>query len=289
MRKPAAPLFLGLWAAALLWLGASFPAGHAFGQAAEEPAPEPCPTPEAVAASFRPGENFKYRARWGWFSHAADLAIDVSLYRAHSELFRIVTTLSSQGSVRWFHKIDNRVESLLSTNSLRIHSTATISAEGKRRVEDITTFDYEAGVARFTNRLRPEKNKTEPIDHPCLLDIMSGVLRVRGMPMEPGDVRSILVHSEGEKYLLTLHAEEVEKIKTPLGTFETLRVQPRMDFNPKGFFRRKGKLWIWYSLDERQLPVRIRTKLKVGSVVATLVEYTPPSSEDANSALPASP
>jgi hypothetical protein len=263
MRKPAAPLFLGLLAAALLWLGASFPAGHAFGQT---------------------------RARWGWFSHAGDMAINVSsLYRAQSKFFRIVTTLSTQGPMRVFKKVDNRVESLLSTNPLRIHSTATVTAEGNRRGEDITTFDYDAGVARFTNILRPEKNKTEPIDHPCLLDIIAGVLRVRGMPMEPGDVRSILVHSEGEKYLLTLHAEKVEKIKTPLGTIETLRVQPRMDFNPKGFFRRKGGLWIWYSLDERRLPVRIRTKIKVGSVVATLVEYTPPSSEDANSELPASP
>jgi hypothetical protein len=288
-EKPAAPLSLGLLAAALLWLGAPFPAGHTFAQAAEGPVPAPCPPSEAAAASFRPGEIFKYRARWSWFSHAGDMAIEVSLYRAQSEFFRIVTTLSTQGRMRWFKKIDNRVESLLFTNPLRIHSTATVSDEGKRHREDITTFDYEAGIARFTNRLHPEKNKTEPLDHPCLLDIMSGVLRVRGIPMEPGDVQALLVHSEGEKYLLTLHAEEVEKIKTPLGTFETLRVQPRMDFNPKGFFRRKGGLWIWYSLDERRLPVRIRTKLTIGSAVATLVEYTPPSSEEVNSEPPASP
>ncbi|UCF80776.1 MAG: DUF3108 domain-containing protein [Acidobacteriota bacterium] len=289
MRKPAAPLSLGLWAAALLWLGASFPAGHAFGQTAEEPAPAPCPSPEAVAASFRPGEAFKYRASWSWFSHAGDMAIEVSLDRTHPKFFRIVTTVSTQGPIRWFHKIDNRVESLLLANPLRIHSTATVSAEGKRRGDDITTFDHEAGVARFTDRLRPEKSKTEPIDHPCLLDIMSGVLRVRGMPMEPGDVQAILVHSDGEKYLLTLHAEKVEKIKTPLGAFEALRVQPRMDFNPKGFFRRKGKLWIWYSLDERRLLLRIKTKLKIGAAVATLVEYTPPSSEEVDTGPPASP
>lgn len=302
--KPTAPLFLGLWAAALLWLGAPFPAGHAFGQAveetapaqelsprgAEEPAPAPCPSPEAVAASFRPGEIFKYRTRWGWFSHAGDVVIEVSPDRTHSELLRIVTTLSTQGPMRWLHKVDNRTESLISTNPLRIHSTTAVTAEGKRRGDEITIFDYEAGVARFTDHLRPEKSKTVPLDYPCLLDIMSGVLRVRGMHMEPGDVRSILVHSEGKKYPLTLHAEKVQKVKTPLGTFMALRVRPRMDFNPKGFFRKPGAAaWVWFSRDERRLLLRIKTKLKVGAAVATLVEYTPPFSEEANSELPASP
>jgi hypothetical protein len=294
-KKPVAPFFLGLWAAALLWLGAPFPAGHAFGQAAEEPAaegpaPAPCPSPEVVAASFRPGEAFKYRVSWGWFSHAGDVDIEVFLDRTHSEFFRVVTTLSTQGPMRWLHKVNNRTVSLLSTNPLRIHSTTAVTAEGKRRGDEITTFDYEAGVAHFTDRLRPEKSKTVPLDHPCLLDIMSGVLRVRGMPMEPGDERSILVHSEGKKYPLTLHAEKVQKIKTPLGTFEALRIRPRMDFNPKGFFRKPGAAaWVWFSRDERLLLLKIKTKLKVGAAVATLVEYTPPSSEEVDSELPASP
>jgi hypothetical protein len=44
-------------------------------------------------------------------------------------------------------------------------------------------------------------------------------------------------------------------------------VEPEMVTNGVS---RDEKLYIWYSDDERRLPVRIRTEVKFGSVTATL-------------------
>ena len=41
-----------------------------------------------------------------------------------------------------------------------------------------------------------------------------------------------------------------------------------------GGVQREERLFIWYSDDERQLPVRIRTEVKFGSVTATLEGVT---------------
>jgi hypothetical protein len=59
-----------------------------------------------------------------------------------------------------------------------------------------------------------------------------------------------------------------ETLTTPAGTFNTVMVEPEM-VSASGVSREE-KLYIWYSDDERRLPVRIRTEVKFGSVTATL-------------------
>jgi len=54
-----------------------------------------------------------------------------------------------------------------------------------------------------------------------------------------------------------------------------------------GLFVKKGRLKIWVTDDERRIPVRIRTKVAIGSVSADLESYTPPSAEPAAASLSA--
>jgi hypothetical protein len=73
--------------------------------------------------------------------------------------------------------------------------------------------------------------------------------------------------SDGKLY--TVHARVLrrENVTTPAGTFNTLLVEPEM---VSAGVQREERLFIWYSDDERHLPVRIRTEVKFGSVTATL-------------------
>jgi hypothetical protein len=66
-------------------------------------------------------------------------------------------------------------------------------------------------------------------------------------------------------------------VKTPLGTFDTLVIVPRMEKTPpKGMFKRGSTVRVWISQDERHLPVKFEVEFKFGSGVATLVNYQPP-------------
>jgi hypothetical protein len=40
----------------------------------------------------------------------------------------------------------------------------------------------------------------------------------------------------------------------------------------EGLFLRKGKMHIWLTDDERKIPVKFKSKVKIGSFVAKLVE-----------------
>ena len=67
---------------------------------------------------------------------------------------------------------------------------------------------------------------------------------------------------------VTMKVEGREVIKTPLGTFKTIRVQPTAD---AGVVKNRGNIWIWYTDDDRHLPVQMRARLFWGTITFRLV------------------
>jgi len=64
-----------------------------------------------------------------------------------------------------------------------------------------------------------------------------------------------------------------EVLQTPAGTFNCVLVEP--DMMTAAGVRREETLHIWYSDDERRLPVRVKTDVNFGSITATLRSVTP--------------
>jgi hypothetical protein len=60
-----------------------------------------------------------------------------------------------------------------------------------------------------------------------------------------------------------------EKIRTELGEFNTVVIKPLM--KSEGIFNKKGDMYIWLTDDQKRIPVKMQTKVAVGSVIATLV------------------
>ena len=58
-----------------------------------------------------------------------------------------------------------------------------------------------------------------------------------------------------------------EEIKTTLGSFKTLRVQPTA---AAGVVKNRGNIWIWYTDDDRHLPVQMRARLFWGTITFRL-------------------
>lgn len=61
---------------------------------------------------------------------------------------------------------------------------------------------------------------------------------------------------------------------TALGPVDVYRVSPILKF--KGLYNKRGDTTIWYTADECRVPVRITSKLAIGSVTATLQSYQNP-------------
>ena len=75
-------------------------------------------------------------------------------------------------------------------------------------------------------------------------------------PMTLGQSFVIPVVDAQRTVPVTMKVESREEIKTTLGTFKTLRVQPTAD---AGVVKNRGNIWIWYTDDERHLPCLLYT------------------------------
>ncbi|MDQ3282968.1 MAG: DUF3108 domain-containing protein, partial [Acidobacteriota bacterium] len=132
------------------------------------------------------------------------------------------------------------------------------------QLDEVTTI--ENGVA---TRKRYQTRKVL-VPRP-VLDPISVIYYVRTLDLAPGKSYELTLYADLKLY--TVHARVLrrEKLVTPAGTFNCLLVEPQMS---SGGVPRDERLFIWYSDDERRLPVRIRTEVKFGSVTATLKSVT---------------
>jgi hypothetical protein len=139
------------------------------------------------------------------------------------------------------------------------------AVEGRKVRDEATEFDYEHGIVRFDGVSRPLFDAT--------LDTLSSVYYLRTVDLtseKPVELR--VVSREIDTLRIDVQAREV--VHTPAGDFQTIRVEPKSD----GTHLLGKNLVLWLTDDERRMPVQLKSKLKVGTLVGKLksIERTTP-------------
>lgn len=225
-----------------------------------------------------PGESFTFRVGFSIFSNAGEIKIWAKPETNDKEpCLLVTTTTSTRGFVRGFYLFDAKAESVykLRNGQMVVH---TERSNGKKPTDTTLTFDYDKRTADFRNLFHPDRNQIVPLPAGDPMDLISTLVQARAWQLKPGEKLDALVMFEEEPYELTFHAERYEKVKTSLGTFNTLVLTPKMEKTPpKGMFKRGSTVRVWISQDDRHLPVKFEVEFKFGSGVATLVGYEPPT------------
>jgi len=228
----------------------------------------------AQPTGFGPGERLTLR-----ISYAHMLG-----GRAHLEVereedgpaWRFVATAKSEGFFAWLFRfrVDDRTVARfdpLSTCSLGIEKRLR---EGKAERDQKIVIDPVSGRAEVEDRKVAQKTFDLP---PCTMDVLSAffVTRLQGVP-EKEPLR-LPVFDNGKSYLLEVRFVGRERLDlpAPLGRkVPTVIVEPVLA-EGTGLFVKEGRLKIWLTDDARRIPVRLRSKVAVGSVSADLESYTP--------------
>lgn len=104
-------------------------------------------------------------------------------------------------------------------------------------------------------------------------DIVTAVYMMRSDTRQPkvGQNFSIPIYDDGKLTRLKMQIVKAEKVKTPAGTFDAIKVKPK--FTTTGFFKHKGSLYVWVSNDKNRYPLKVEATLPiVGSLVVELIE-----------------
>ncbi len=239
----------------------------------------------AVAApftAFRDGESFTYKVSFLLFTHAGNLTIAAHDQKLDgNEVMSVTTDTRSRGIVRSLYAFDNKAEVVIDKKTGRMLSVKESGADPKRATDTSITFDYPNHTAAYTDRVRPERSTIIPIPEGNPVDLISALVQTRDWNLKPGEKRDLLVQFGRDFYPLAIYADHLEEVRTPLGTYQTLVLIPRMEKNPQGLFKKGGEIKVWISQDASNLPVRMQLKLNFGTATLLLSDYQAPAAATA--------
>jgi len=165
-----------------------------------------------------------------------------------------------------FYKLEDLQESWLDVYLLSSRRYVQDTQQGSYE----RYWDYRFDLENRTYQRNDGESDSIP-DRP--LDDASFVYFVRSMPLEVGETYQWDNYFRWDRNPVIIKVLRREDIKVPAGKFSTIVVRPII--KAKGIFGEGGEAEIFLTDDERRLPVKIVTKLKVGSVVLELTEYEP--------------
>lgn len=185
---------------------------------------------------------------------------------------RIVTTVKSADWLKLFFPVDDRLESVLITgvppNQIglpRLYRERI--REGWSRFQKDAVFDRQKLEVTTTDFIK--KSETISKITKRTYDTISSFYYFRSIPLQIGTSYFIDIFDGKKLWNTEVQVLRREELTTPLGRFKTVLVKPILKF--ESIFARTGDMLIWLTDDERRIPVRMQSKIKIGSITATLV------------------
>lgn len=189
---------------------------------------------------------------------------------AKSDGLHIVHTIRSSGLVSALFSVDDETESVISAKAEGAGRPSLYREninEGKFQAHKEARFDF-TRLAVDCRDLLQKTGKSDAISDRTY-DSLSSIYFIRSSELKPG--RSIFLDIYDFKHLWETEVRVVrrEEIRTPLGKFKTLMVTSQLKY--KGVPARVGNVTFWLTDDNRRLPVKITSRLRVGEITLTLV------------------
>jgi hypothetical protein len=222
-------------------------------------------TPPRPGYTFPQKQTLIYTVDWRVFTAGTA----VLHFEANGNNERITANANTVGAINMLFHVGDKFQSTFDREKGCTYEFDKQTVEGKRQVNSTLRLDYGQGKS-----VLDEKNmvtgQTKHVETPipgCLTDLLTGVYYASSQPMEVGKTFVIPVVDALHSVPVTMKVEGREEIKTTLGTFKTLRVQPTAD---AGVVKNRGSIWIWYTDDDRHLPVQMRARLFWGTITFRL-------------------
>lgn len=178
--------------------------------------------------------------------------------------------LESVGLVSKLFKVEDDYAVNLGSG-LCAESSQFTSQEGSRQRETRITYDGAAHKADYLerDRLKNAVLLQREIEIPaCVHDVAGGMYFLRTLNLEPGQSTIVPVTDGKKSASAKVEAQGREDVKTPEGTFHTIRYEVYL-FNDV-LYHRPAHLNLWLTDDRRRLPVQIRVRMQITIGTITL-------------------
>ncbi len=224
--------------------------------------------PPASPSVLWNGERLVFRISWFGISAGTTWveAKDAGSFQG-KKMYGISAVTASNKYIDAFYPVRDSIHSFVFADTLASHRFLVHQAEGTYRSDKEIIFDYAKGKATYT-----KNGDVSLYDIPVFVsDSLSAFYYFRNREMTVGKSLTVDVFDDKQLWQVEVQILGKERIQTPAGTFDTILIKPILKF--EGVFQRKGDVYFWITDDHRRMPVRMRSKIVIGSVYADLIEY----------------
>jgi hypothetical protein len=221
------------------------------------------------AFPFYPGEKLTFEVRWT-FIPAGEATLEIlptaSIHGVKAYHFAMIA--QTYPFIDIFYKVRDRVDAYADiemTHSVLYRK----QKKGKRRRDVVVNFDWEKQEAQYCDFGK----KRKPIFIlPGSFDPLSVfyAFRLHDRKKNP-EIKAPV--TDGKRCVMgKAKIVKREKIKVASGTYDTYVVEPDLQ-HIRGVFEKSkdAQLKIWVTADRRRIPVKVKSKVVVGSFVAELI------------------
>ena len=219
---------------------------------------------------FSPGERLTFILKWTIIP-AGEAVLEVlpQEHMAGIDVHHFVLTARSNAFVDAFYMVRDRIDAWADRAMRQSLLYRKKQHEGSTRRDITVSFDWEEMTAQYINH--GEVREPIPITDGTF-DPLSIFYWSRSVDLAVGGriQRSV---TDGKKHVMGV-ADVVrrETVTVPAGTFDTFLIEPDLA-HVGGVFEKSpdAKIQLWVSADSRRLPVRLKSKVIVGSFSGELV------------------
>lgn len=217
--------------------------------------------------AFREGEKLTFDVKYGFVTAGiAEMAVQNTRKLAGRDVYHVTFRVNTVPAFDPFFIVRDRYETFLDVEGLFPWRFEQHIREGKYTKDFSAFFDQRRGFAKTsggTFEIPPNVN-----------DILSAFYITRTFDfsdMKPGDRFHLENFYNDKVYPLDVIYLGKERITVEAGTFDCIMVEPLVVEG--GLFKNEGNIIVWLSDDELKIPVKVKTKVIIGSIDSELTAY----------------
>ncbi len=218
--------------------------------------------------SFKIGEKLTFKIKYG-FVTAGISVMQIKDERIVSgrKVNHVIFEVNSVPSFDWIYKVRDRYETFIDKEGLFPWRFEQHIREGGYKRDYSAYFDQRNNKAYTSEGI---------FDVPKYVnDIISAFYLARIFDysdLKINDEIHLKNFHKGKSYNLDLIYRGREEIDVPAGKFKCIIIEPKVKAG--GLFKSEGSIYVWLSDDKLKVPIKVKSKIVVGSIDAVLSDYS---------------
>ena len=218
--------------------------------------------------AFGVGERLTFDVNYGFITAgSAVLEIPALDSIAGRACYRVEFRVNSLPSFSWIYRVEDRYVTYIDAGTIAPWKFEQHVREGSYSRDFVAEFDQRKNIAKTSEG-------TYPVP-PYVHDILSAFYYARTIdygPLKAGDQVLLSNFYKDKTFDLIVRVLGRQQLEVAAGTFNTVVIEPLV--REGGLIKTEGRIVVWLTDDQRKIPVRVNTKVVIGSIDTELREYS---------------